>query len=70
MYIYFFIYIHTIYILLNHFAVHLKLAQHCKSTILQLKKKTSPLRMQDENTVEGVNSHLYSPAKWFMCLTC
>ena len=23
----------------NHFAVHLKLIQHCKSTILQLKKK-------------------------------
>ena len=23
----------------NHFAVHLKLTQHCKSTILQLKKK-------------------------------
>ena len=28
-----------IYIYLNHFAVHLKLTQHCKSTILQLKKK-------------------------------
>ena len=26
-------------IYLNHFAVHLKLMQHCKSTILQLKKK-------------------------------
>ena len=25
---------------MNHFAVHLKLAQHCKSTILQFKKKT------------------------------
>ena len=24
---------------MNHFAVHLKLTQHCKSTILQLKKK-------------------------------
>ena len=23
----------------NHFAVHLKLTEHCKSTILQLKKK-------------------------------
>ena len=28
-----------IYISLNHFAVHLKLTQHCKSTILQFKKK-------------------------------
>ena len=25
---------------MNHFAIHLKLTQHCKSTILQLKKKT------------------------------
>ena len=33
-YIYIYIYIH-IYIKLNHFAVHLKLTQHCKSTILQ-----------------------------------
>ena len=24
---------------LNHFAIYLKLTQHCKSTILQLKKK-------------------------------
>ena len=29
----------SIYIELNHFAVHLKLTQHGKSTILQLKKK-------------------------------
>ena len=28
------------YVLLNHCAVHLKLAQHGKSTILQLKNKT------------------------------
>ena len=27
-----------IYIYLNHFAVHLKLTQHCKSTVLQFKK--------------------------------
>ena len=30
----------NIYIKLNHFAVHLKLTQYCKSTILQLKKST------------------------------
>ena len=37
-----FVFIHYIYIyiyiFMNHFAVHLKLAQHCKSTILQFKK--------------------------------
>ena len=27
------------YIYLNHFAVHLKLTEHCKSATLQLKKK-------------------------------
>ena len=37
-YIYIHIYIHIyvyIYIQLNHFAVHLKLTQHCKSTLIQ-----------------------------------
>ena len=34
-YIYIYIYI---YIYLNHFTVHLKLIQHCKLTIVQLKK--------------------------------
>ena len=29
-----------LYIELNHFAVHLKLTQYCKSTILQLRKRT------------------------------
>ena len=32
-----YIYIY-IYIYLNHFTVHLKLIQHCKLTIVQLKK--------------------------------
>ena len=32
-------YIHTPHTKLNHFAVCQKLRQHCKSTILQLKKK-------------------------------
>ena len=27
-----------VYVYLNHFVVHLKVIQHCKSTILQLKK--------------------------------
>ena len=29
-----------VYIYLNHFAVHLKLIQYCKSTIQQLKKNS------------------------------
>ena len=29
---------------LNHFAVHLKLTQHCKSTILQFKKKVNCIK--------------------------
>ena len=29
-----------IYIYLNHFALHVKLTQHCKSTILQFKKRS------------------------------
>ena len=34
-----YIYIHIhIHVKLNHFAIHQKLTQHCKSTILQLKK--------------------------------
>ena len=40
--IYIYIHIHIsiwIYIYLNHFSVHLKLTQYCKSTIVQLKKK-------------------------------
>ena len=37
---YIYTYIHThICIYLNHFTLHLKVAQHCKSTILQLKKE-------------------------------
>ena len=30
---------------MNHFAVHLKLTQHCKSTILQFKKKKKKLAL-------------------------
>ena len=37
-YIYVYIYILYMYIKLNHFTIHLKLTQHCKSTILQFKK--------------------------------
>ena len=31
---------------MNHFAVHLKLTQHCKSTILQLKKRKEKKRKE------------------------
>ena len=34
-------YVLYIYIYMNHFAVHLRFTQQCKSTVLQLKKKTS-----------------------------
>ena len=37
-----YIHIHT-HIYINHFAIHQKLTQHCKSTILQLKKKDNPI---------------------------
>ena len=43
-----------IYKKLNHFAVQLKLMQHCKSTIFQLKKKTwkkkKPKKFQETNS--------------------
>ena len=36
-----YLYVYTkIYMFINHFAVHQKITQHCKSTILQKKKKT------------------------------
>ena len=35
-----YLYVYTkIYMFINHFAVHQKITQHCKSTILQKKKK-------------------------------
>ena len=34
----------SIYVKLSHFAVQRRLAQHCKSTIPQFKKKTQPLK--------------------------
>ena len=37
------------YIKLNHFAVHQKLTQHCKSAILQLKKE----RKEEANKIYG-----------------
>ena len=35
-----------VYAQLNHFAVHLKLTQHCKSTIFQYKIKTKKNKMK------------------------
>lgn len=40
------VYIH-IHIYLNHFAVQKNLTQHCKSTVLQLKKNPLVLRVHD-----------------------
>ena len=47
-------------IYLNQFAVHLKLTQYCKSTILQLKKpkKTPPLEEHLGGTESGIGSRL------------
>ena len=39
---------------MNHLAVHLKLTQHCKSTILQLKKKIT-VRYHFTSTRMAVN---------------
>ena len=48
-----------IYIKLNHFAVYLKLAQHCKSTILQLKNFSNlMMRIKVSTTVIKNKSHL------------
>ena len=33
-YVYIYIYINYVYIKLNHFAVHLTLTEHCKSSVL------------------------------------
>ena len=46
-----------IYVQLNHFAVHLKLTQHCKPTILQFKK-----RCRVKTTLEQSMFHV--PAGW------
>ena len=50
MYIYIYIYI-CLYKRLNHFTVHLKLTQHCKSTMLQYK-----IKVEEENYFE-VSKH-------------
>ena len=56
-YIYSYPYIYG-YIYLNHFAVHLKLTQYCKSTVVQLEKKKKKERREKlqtkkiENTVK------------------
>ena len=52
-----------IYINLNHFAVHLELTQHCKSTIIQLKKKKE--RKSREDFMSFLN-HRKSGKIWWM----
>ena len=48
---------------LTHFAVHQKLPQHCKSTILQLKKKKK-LKFTENKLI--LASHHSSLSKYFM----
>ena len=43
-----------VYVQLNHFAVHLKLTQHCKLTILQLEKKNFLKRKSDSQVAHYV----------------
>ena len=58
--IYIYIYTHTyIYIRLNYFAVHQKLTQHCKSTILQFKKKTMTIYGKEKRNYEYICSINY-----------
>ena len=41
----------SIYVQLNHFAVYMKLTQHCKSTILQLKKRKKSSKTNKQNRI-------------------
>ena len=43
------------YVELNHFAVQQKLTQHCKSTIIQLKKKRKKKKCNAEQGDESRN---------------
>ena len=58
MYVYVYIYI---YMKLNHFAVHQKLTQHCKSTILQLKK-----RSVNQETFQYLSGIFVQPVGYFV----
>ena len=56
---------------MNHFAVHQKLTQHCKSTILQLKRKTDSGVISVFGTLLGFcscSSPLFSSA-WYIVVT-
>ena len=43
-----------VYVPLIHFAVQHKLTQHCKATILQLKKKKKLKKKKQEKEIEGI----------------
>ena len=56
---------------MNHFAVHQKLTQHCKSTILQFKKKSAKennfpsmriAKMKTNNEIKKKNKMISGPA--------
>ena len=60
-YIYMYIYI---YIYISHFAVYVKLTQHCKSTILQLKNnKGSISSIQEVGNPNRLNQLMTIPMK-------
>ena len=64
-YIYIYIYI---YIYLNHFAVHLKLRQYCKSTILQFFKKFKKILSGTSLVVQWLRIHLPMQGTWVRSL--
>ena len=46
----------NLYVWLNHFVVHLKLTQHCKSAVLQLKFKNVSTRWKEVRKAKGQHS--------------
>ena len=49
---------------INHYAVHLKLAQHCKSTILQKKFCCSKSLLKENHFIIGFILPTCLPSKW------
>ena len=56
-----------IYKQLNHFALHLKLIQHCNSTILQFKKKRGMKEQKREGGVLNSSGNTDATRAYFLC---
>ena len=59
-YVHIYIYIHTHITLLNYFVVCLKITQHCKSTIFQLKKVNCYLPIRTNRFVLSLSSSQFT----------